>query len=283
MNVADAMTPRSEVVMAELPGTRDEALAHFQKGSFSSMPVVKHGDDGEEFRGLVSRNDMIERPDEDQLALLVREVPTTTEGASLEELARLMLEEDTRRVPVVDGRLEGIVTITDVIRAIADGAVETDASAGDLASRDLNTTYAGTPLAVAEREIHYANDPYTIVLDDDGEMIGVLTEVDVIEVAEVVEGEDATGDSIAGEDDEWMWEGIKAVGNRYLPTRNVEIPDGPTREFMTADVVTVSARKSVREVAQSMITHDIEQIPLLDGGELVGIVRDVDLLSAVEQ
>jgi CBS domain-containing protein len=283
MNVADAMTPRSEVVMAELPGTRDEALAHFQKGSFSSMPVVKHGDDGEEFRGLVSRNDMIERPDEDQLALLVREVPTTTEGASLEELARLMLEEDTRRVPVVDGRLEGIVTITDVIRAIADGAVETDASAGDLASRDLNTTYAGTPLAVAEREIHYANDPYTIVLDDDGEMIGVLTEVDVIEVAEVVEGEDATGDSIAGEDDEWMWEGIKAVGNRYLPTRNVEIPDGPTREFMTADVVTVSARKSVREVAQSMITHDIEQTPLLDGGELVGIVRDVDLLSAVEQ
>jgi CBS domain-containing protein len=283
MNVADAMTPRSEVVMAELPGTRDEALAHFQKGSFSSMPVVKHGDDGEEFRGLVSRNDMIERPDEDQLALLVREVPTTTEGASLEELARLMLEEDTRRVPVVDGRLEGIVTITDVIRAIADGAVETDASAGDLASRDLNTTYAGTPLAVAEREIHYANDPYTIVLDDDGEMIGVLTEVDVIEVAEVVEGEDATGDSIAGEDDEWMWEGIKAVGNRYLPTRNVEIPDGPMREFMTADVVTVSARKSVREVAQSMITHDIEQTPLLDGGELVGIVRDVDLLSAVEQ
>jgi len=283
MNVADAMTPRSEVIMAELPGTRDEALAHFQKGSFSSMPVIKHGDDGEEFRGLVSRNDMIERPDEDQLALLVREVPTTTEGASLEELARLMLEEDTRRVPVVDGRLEGIVTITDVIRAIADGAVETDASAGDLASRDLNTTYAGTPLAVAEREIHYANDPYTIVLDDDGEMIGVLTEVDVIEVAEVVEGEDATGDSIAGEDDEWMWEGIKAVGNRYLPTRNVEIPDGPTREFMTADVVTVSARKSVREVAQSMITHDIEQTPLLDGGELVGIVRDVDLLSAVEQ
>ena len=281
MNVADAMTPRSEVVMAELPGTRDEALAHFQEGSFSSMPVVKRTEGDEEFRGLVSRNDLIERPDEDQLALLVREVPTTAEPASLEDLARLMLEENTRRVPVVDGRLEGIVTITDLVRAIADGAVETDAIAGDVASRDVNTTYDGTPLAVAEREIHYGNDPYSVVLDDDGEMTGMLTEVDVIEVAEVVEGEDATGDSIAGEDDEWMWEGIKAVGNRYLPTRNVEIPDGPTREYMTADVVTVSARKSVREVAQSMITNDIEQIPLLDGGDLVGIVRDVDLLSAV--
>jgi len=281
MNVADAMTPRSAVVTAELPGTRDEALAHFQQGSFSSMPVVKHGDDGEEFRGLVSRNDLIERPDEDQLALLVREVPTISRGATIADLAELMLVEGTRRVPVVDGELEGIVTITDVIRAIADGAVETDATAGDVAARDLNTTYRGTPLAVAEREIHYAGDPYAVVLDDDGEMVGIITEVDVIEVAEVVEGEDATGDSIAGQDDDWRWEGIKAVGNRYLPTRNVEIPEGPTAEYMTADLVTVSARKSVQEVAQSMITHDIEQIPLVDGGDLAGIVRDVDLLKAV--
>jgi CBS domain-containing protein len=30
-----------------------------------------------------------------------------------------------------------------------------------------------------------------------------------------------------------------------------------------------------------MITNDIEQIPLVSGDELVGIVRDVDLLEAV--
>ncbi len=280
MNVADAMTPRSEVVTAEIPGTRDEALVHFQEGNFSSVPIIKH-ENGEEFRGLVSRNDLIERPNEDQLALLVREVPTISADATIEELTRLMAEESSRRVPVVDGQLEGIVTITDVIRAIADGDVDTDATADDIASRDVNTTYAGAPLAVAESGLGYANDPYTIILDEDGEMVGVLTEVDVIEVADVVEGEDDTGDSIAGQDDEWMWEGIKAVGNRYLPTRNVEFPDGPASEFMTADVVTVSAHNTVRDVAQSMITNDIEQIPLLEGGELVGIVRDVDVLSAV--
>jgi CBS domain-containing protein len=284
MNVADAMTPRSEVVMAELPGTRDEALAHFQQGSFSSMPVVtRDDDDGEEFRGLVSRNDLIERPDENQLALLVREVPTTAKDAGIEDLARLMVREKSRRVPVVDGRLEGIITVTDVLRAIADGAVDADATADDTATRDVNTTYAGAPLAVAEHGLQYANDPYTIILDEEGEMAGILTEVDVIEVADVVEGEDATGDSIAGQDDEWRWEGIKAVGNRYLPTRNVEFPDGPASEFMTADVVTVSAHNTVREVARSMITHDVEQIPLLEGGDLVGIVRDVDVLSAVER
>ena len=280
MNVADSMTPRSEVVTAEIPGTRDEALTHFKKGGFSSMPVLRR-DDGEEFRGLISRNDLIERPNEDQLALLVREVPTISEDASMAELTRLMIEEGSRRVPVVDGRLEGIVTITDVIRAIADGDVDADATADDIAARDVNTTYAGAPLAVAESGLGYANDPYTVILDDDGEMVGILTEVDVIEVADVVEGEDDTGESIAGQDDEWMWEGIKAVGNRYLPTRNVEFPDGPASEFMTSDVTTVAAHTSAREVAQSMITHDVEQSPLLEGGDLVGMVRDVDVLSAV--
>jgi CBS domain-containing protein len=89
MKVADAMTPRSEVVVAELPGTRDDVLELLQERSFSSVPVVKQVDGEERFRGLVSRDDLIERADEDQLALLMREVPTTTEDADLTEVAAL--------------------------------------------------------------------------------------------------------------------------------------------------------------------------------------------------
>jgi CBS domain-containing protein len=281
MNVVDAMTPREEVVTVEIPGTRDDVLEYLQERTFSSVPVIKETGDGEEFRGIVSRDALINRPDEDQLALLVEEVPTTTADATLESVARLMLEEDERRVPVVDGRLEGIVTVTDVIRAIAEGRVESDAEVGDLARRDVNCVYAGTPLPVAERELSHADVPYGVVLDDDGELTGMLTEVDIIEVARVVEGEDATGESIANQDDEWMWEGIKAVGNSYMPTRNVEIPNGPVREFMTADLLTVNKRRTAKEAAQTMLNNDIEQIPLLSGDSLVGIVRDVDLLEAL--
>jgi len=281
MNVADVMTPRSEVVTAELPGTREDVLAHFQEQSFSSVPVVKVEDGVEAFRGLVSRDDLIERPDEDQLALLMREVPTTTRETTIEDLAELMREKGTRRVPVVDGQLEGIVTITDVIRAVADGEVDVDATAGSVASRDVNTTYCKTPLPVVERELFFANVPYAVVLDDEGDMDGIVTAVDVIAVAEVVEGEDDTGESLAGQDDDWMWEGFKAVGNRYLPTRNVEFPDDPVEAYMSEDVITVSQRKPIADVARLMIGNDIEQVPLVSGDELVGIVRDVDVLEAV--
>ncbi|WP_224448224.1 CBS domain-containing protein [Haloprofundus salilacus] len=285
MQVADAMTPREEVVTVELPGTRDDVLEYLQERGFSSVPVVKETDEGEEYRGLVSRDDLIEHPDEDQLAILMREVPTTTPDTDLTDAARLMLRKGARRVPVVevDGAtaLVGIVTVTDVVHAIARGDADGETEVGELAATDINTTYEGTPLTVAEREIYYANVPYAIVLDDEGTMNGILTEVDIIDVARVVEGEDETGDSMANQDDEWMWEGIKAVGNRYIPTRNVEIPAEPVAEFMTTDLVTLSRRRTAMEAAQQMITNDIEQIPMVSGDELVGVVRDVNLLEAL--
>jgi len=96
----------------------------------------------------------------------------------------------------------------------------------------------------------------------------MITEVDIIDVARVVvEGEAQTGDSMASDDDDWKWESIKAVGSRYMPTRNVEIPAKPVREFMTADLVTVGERRTAREVAQMMIENDVEQIPLVSGDQ----------------
>jgi CBS domain-containing protein len=283
MNVADAMTPREEVVTVSIPGTREDALEYLQGGAFSSVPVVKETDDGEEFRGLVTREALIERPDEDQLALLAEEVPTVTSEASLADVARLVRESGHNRVPVVDNdHLAGIVTVTDVIRALANGEIAgTDVEVGPLATHAVNTVYRETPLPVVQAELDYADVPYSVVLDDEGEPEGMLTEVDIIEVARVEEGEAETGESLADEDDDWKWEGIKATGNRYLPTRNVEIPAEPAHRFMSEDLVTVTRKRTAQDAAQLMISNDIEQLPLMTADDMVGILRDTDLLAAV--
>jgi len=282
MNVEDVMTSREDVVTVEVPGTRGDALDYLQTRKFSSVPAVKQTADGEVFRGIVSRSSLIKRPNEDQLALLADDVPGTTPDTSITMVAELMLREDERRVPVLDGdRLEGIVTVTDIVRAIARGEVDETIEVGTVAGEWIHCVYTGTPLTVAERELAFANVPYAVALGDDGEMAGIITEVDIIDVARVVEGEEETGESIANQDSEWAWEGIKAVGNRYMPTRNVEIPNGPVEAFMTAEVVSVSTKRRVREVAQLMIEHDIEQIPIVSGGRLTGIVQDIDLLEAL--
>ncbi|WP_290815597.1 CBS domain-containing protein [Halovivax sp.] len=282
MKVADAMTAREEVVTVALPGTREDVLEYIQERSFSSVPVVTDGDGGPEYRGLISRQSLIDQPDEDQLVMLMdEEVPTTTADTPVDDVARLMVEKGARRVPVVDGAFEGIVTVTDVVHAIASGEAPVDAAVGEYATENVNTTYEGAPLVVAEAELSYAKVPYTVVLDDAGEMAGILTEVDVLDVARIVEGEEATGNNFPDQDAEWSWEGIKGVGSRTLPTRDIELPAGPVVEFMTADVVTVTRNRSVEDAAQAMISNDIEQIPLVTGERLVGIVRDVDILRAL--
>ena len=282
MDVADVMTARAELVTVSLPGTREDALSYLQEQDFSSVAVVKEEDGNEAFRGLVTRESLISRPDEDQLAILAEERPTIASDATITELARLMLEEGIRRVPVVDDALVGIVTVTDVIQAMADGDVDGEAPVGDLVREGIHTLYQGAPLPVAERQLAHAGVPYGVVLDDDADMCGVLTEVDILGVARIVEGETETGESVANQDDEWMWEGIKTVGSRYMPTRNVEIPAEPVSDFMSADVITLTRTKTAQEAAQRMVSADIEQIPLVSGGELSGIVRDVDLLEALQ-
>ena len=282
MDVADVMTARAELVTVSLPGTREDALSYLQEQDFSSVAVVKEEDGNEAFRGLVTRESLIARPDEDQLAILAEERPTIASDATITELARLMLGEGIRRVPVVDDALVGIVTVTDVIQAMADGDVDGEAPVGDLVREGIHTLYQGAPLPVAERQLAHAGVPYGVVLDDDADMCGVLTEVDILGVARIVEGETETGESVANQDDEWMWEGIKAVGSRYMPTRNVEIPAEPVSDFMSADVITLTRTKTAQEAAQRMVSADIEQIPLVSGGKLSGIVRDVDLLEALQ-
>ena len=282
MNVADVMTPREDVVTVEIPGTRDDVLEYLQDRAFSSVPVIKETDEGEIYRGIVSRDALIEHPDEDQLALLAEDVPTTSSDTSLEAVAELMWTEHARRVPVVDGdTLEGIITVTDIVHAIASGDLNGDVTVDELARRDVNTSYEGTPMPVAERELYYAQVPYAVVLDEEGDMTGMITEVDILEEARVVEGEADTGESIADDDDDWKWESVKAVGNSYMPTRNVEIPAEPVSGFMTEDLLTVSTRRTAQDTAQLMIEHDIEQIPMVSGDQLEGIVRDMDLLEAV--
>jgi len=282
MNVADAMTPRSDLVVAEIPGSRDDVLAQVQEHGFSSVPVVKDADGAEVYRGLVTRDDLIAQPDEDQLALLMREVPTTGADEDIGDAARRMVAEGSRRLPVVDGdALVGILTVTDIVHAIARGEVDGETPVGELATAAVNATYVETPLPVAEREIALSGVPYAVVLDNDAKPVGMLTEVDVLAVARVVEGEASTGDSIADQDSEWSWEGIKATGARYLPTRNVEIPAEAVSDFMTADLITVGAARTAREVAKELISSDIEQVPLVSGTEIEGVVRDVDLLEGL--
>ena len=105
-----------EVAFAELPGSRDEVLEILKSKHISGVPIVKNG----ELLGIVTRTDLLKNPEEEQIALIMTRNPVTiSSDKSIAEAARLILENNIRRLPVVDDHtLIGLVTIADIVGAI---------------------------------------------------------------------------------------------------------------------------------------------------------------------
>src|SRR5512136_1963545 len=105
MKVKEVMTENP--IVAELPGTRTEVLKKLVKNNVTGLPVVK-ADDGS-LAGFVTRQDILSKPEEEQLALVIRrDVATIGPNASVKDAARLMVNEGLSHLPVVEkSRLVG--------------------------------------------------------------------------------------------------------------------------------------------------------------------------------
>jgi acetoin utilization protein AcuB len=51
-------------------------------------------------------------------------------------------------------------------------------------------------------------------------------------------------------------------------------------KVMTASVITVGPDREARDAAQLMLEHKIGALPILEGGRLIGIVTETDMLRA---
>lgn len=104
-----------DVVYVSVPGTREKALEIIVKENVSVVPVVKEGTN--KLVGILTRSDLITNPDEEQIAMLMtRDLVTAELDEPIEEVAKKMVENNVRRVPVVKGEdLAGIVTAFDIV------------------------------------------------------------------------------------------------------------------------------------------------------------------------
>ena len=106
--------------------------------------------------------------------------PRTIEASTrLPDAARLMRDQDVGSLPVVEGdRLAGILTDRDIaIRAVAEGKL--DATAGDIASRQVVTIDPQQPLSEAARLMAEHQVRRLPVCEEDGKLVGMLAQADV--------------------------------------------------------------------------------------------------------
>ena len=108
--------------------------------------------------------------------------PKTVEpSAPIVEAARLMRDEDTGIVPIVEGdRLIGTITDRDItIRVVAEAKDPQSTSVGDVASKDLVTIDPQQDLDEALRLMAQHQVRRLPVVEEDGRLVGILSQADV--------------------------------------------------------------------------------------------------------
>ncbi|WP_209476525.1 CBS domain-containing protein [Thermococcus stetteri] len=277
MRVKTLMT--KDPVVIQLPATREYAIELFRKHNVRSFPVV--GKDGR-LVGIVSIKRVLLHPDEDQLAMLVkREVPTVKANDDLKKAVKKMLEMDYRRVIVVDeeNRPVGILTVGDIIRRyLSKNEKLKEVTIEPYYQRNVSVVWRGTPLKAALKALLLCNAMAIPVIDDDGNLIGMVDETDLLRDSEVVRVMKST-ELAASSEEEWILESHPTL---LFEKAELHLPKKPVEEIMNPHVVVATPHMSVYDVAQKMVKYEIEQLPVIRGqDELVGIVRDMNLIRVI--
>lgn len=277
MKVKRAMS--KNVVSVSVPGNREKALSLMRQENRSVLPVIKEGTN--KLVGLLARSDLIGNPDEDQIAMLMsRDLVTVSPDDDIEEAARRMIDNQVRRVPVVndDEELVGIITSFDLVsQALANLDISNPVE--DYMITTVPTTWTGTPLNVAFETMNQFGLKSVLALNDQAKLAGILTETDFIAESEIKSHRSEHSSTVGTEGDKWSWDSTSVL---YIEKNLLIFADKLVKDVAVDKVETANTKTKVTDCAKKMKSLHIEQIPVTGvDGELVGLVRASDLIKAL--
>ncbi len=268
-----------KVVSVSVPGSREKVLDLMRKENKAVLPVVK--EDNNKLVGVVTRSDLINNPDEEQIAMLMsRNLIVANPDEDVKDVASRMIENDVRRVPVVndDGELVGIITSFDIVSQ-ALTKIEVDDAVEDFMITTVPTTWEKTPLNVAFESMKQFGLKSILALDDDAQLSGILTETDFIAESEIISERSEHSSTVGTEGDKWSWDSTSVL---YIEKNHLKFTDKVVSDVAIGNVEVANSKTKVSDCAKKMKTLNIEQIPVIGvEGDLVGIVRASDLIKAL--
>lgn len=116
-------------------------------------------------------------------------------------------------------------------------------------SRPLETVLPSTPIHDAAEGLSKHDVGALVVVDDSDQIEGLLTATDFVLI----------------------------VRGQMVST------DETVAEFMRTDVFTTKRNAPMIDVIDSMLEHLIHHVPVVDGGEVIGMVTTMDLTASVSR
>jgi CBS domain-containing protein len=270
----------SDVVQVEIPGNRDDVLKILKRTGISGVPVIKN----KKIVGIITRKDLLRKPEETQLGLLMTSKPICIEpDEDIHQAARILVNNHIRRLPVVeDGHLLGLLSVSDLVHAIAQMKIK----------EEIKTTYTSktfalweeTPLPVVGRVMEISGVDAIPILDEENKLKGIISERDLIRSSSIEDSVGVSDFSNGTDDDEWTWESIRDNHTISFGISKVQLPNRPVKLAMVKNVVAVPHNAEVSECALKMRRARVDQLPVVNGDKhLVAMLYDRDLIRTLCQ
>lgn len=268
----------SDVVRVEIPGNRDDVLKILKRTGISGVPVIKN----KKLVGIITRKDLLRKPEETQLGLLMTTKPVTiSSDADVREAARLLITHKIRRLPVVENsKLVGLLSVADLIHAIAQMKITEQ-----IRDTYVSQTFAlweDTPLPLVGRVMEISGVDSIPILDSESRLQGIVSERDLIRHSIIEDSVGVSDFSNGTDDDEWTWESIRDMHTLSYSISKVQLPDRPVKTVMIKNVVAVPQNAEVSECALKMRRARVDQLPVVNGDKrLVAMLYDRELIRVL--
>ena len=111
-------------------------------------------------------------------------------------------------------------------------------------------------------------------------VVTVTAETDIYEAIRTMVANDVTGLPVVADDGALV--GIVTEKDVLSLLYNVEDHPGQVQDFMTSDVVAFDHETDVFDVAKQLGNRDFRRVPILDNGKLIGIVSRKDIIRYIK-
>ncbi|MDH7592843.1 MAG: CBS domain-containing protein [Methanomicrobiales archaeon] len=268
----------NDVVAVEIPGNRDDILKIMKRTGISGVPVLKSG----EIVGIVTRKDLLKKPEETQLGLLMSHDPVTiSPDANMRDAAELLIRHQIRRLPVVEGRrLVGILSVADLVNAISQMKIKKEIK--EFGSSRVFALWEETPLNLVGRIMAISGLDAIPILDEEGTLTGIISERDLIRHSCIEDSVETSDFSNGTDDDEWTWESIRDLHTLSYSVSKVKLPPKAVKLAMVKSVINVTMNAEVSECALKMRRARVDQLPIVNSDKkLVSMLYDRDLIRVL--
>lgn len=234
-----------------------DALRVMRDRNYQEIPVMDNGN----YMGIVSYTSLLKKKSanmDNKIKNLIEGVPILSTADEITVIAEAMTGNNCRQLPVMDGKkLVGVVSRN----ALVDVAAQLK-SLREIKIWELMTTPARR-----------------VTLDDMmSDAHGIMSELDTLTLPVVDKNENVVGVIGMKEIINLNWkDDVKTIGD-LDKTSKIDVT---IKSVYVTPPVTINWDDNVKDAAELMVSNDISTLPVLEGGKLVGVLTQYDIIEVI--